>query len=238
MIKLFDQDPALLEPVGAHGGRRDQEDSRRRRRGRTESKTPSADPRAPSKWIRLPRRAPDSRPQELELDASAILQGEPAPTPVVVNDRSYNIRVRFPEAIREGPGFHPQDAADQRNGQDGDARLTGDDGGRSRTDGDPARQFAAQRAGDGALRALDLGTAWKRSRRPSPICNVPPSIRVQYGGLYAEQQKSFKDFGFVLGWLSCWCSWCCCSSSATSPRPSPCFPRRCFPLAAFSSRCW
>ncbi len=35
-------------------------------------------------------------PQEIELDASAILQGEPATTPVVVNDRSYTIRVRFP----------------------------------------------------------------------------------------------------------------------------------------------
>ena len=33
-------------------------------------------------------------PQEVELDASAILQGEPASTPVVVNDRAYTIRVR------------------------------------------------------------------------------------------------------------------------------------------------
>jgi multidrug efflux pump subunit AcrB len=28
--------------------------------------------------------------------------------------------------------------------------------------------------------------------------NVPPSIRVQYGGQYAEQQKSFRDLVFVL----------------------------------------
>ena len=39
-------------------------------------------------------------PQEIELDASAILQGEPATTPVVVNDRAYTIRVRFPENTR------------------------------------------------------------------------------------------------------------------------------------------
>src|SRR5665213_2840089 len=39
-------------------------------------------------------------PQEIELDASAILQGEPATTPVVVNDRSYTIRVRFPQDTR------------------------------------------------------------------------------------------------------------------------------------------
>ena len=39
-------------------------------------------------------------PQEIELDTSAILQGEPAPTPVVLNDRAYTIRVRFPESTR------------------------------------------------------------------------------------------------------------------------------------------
>src|SRR5258708_34587105 len=39
-------------------------------------------------------------PQEIELDASAVLQGEPATTPVVVNDRAYTIRVQFPESVR------------------------------------------------------------------------------------------------------------------------------------------
>src|SRR5207344_1883299 len=39
-------------------------------------------------------------PQEIEIDASAILQGEAATTPVVVNDRAYTIRVRFPENAR------------------------------------------------------------------------------------------------------------------------------------------
>src|SRR5262249_58234175 len=39
-------------------------------------------------------------PQEVEVDTSAILQGEPATVPVVVNDRTYPIRVRFPESAR------------------------------------------------------------------------------------------------------------------------------------------
>ena len=37
-------------------------------------------------------------PEEVAVDASAILEGEPAATPVVLNDRAYTIRVRFPEA--------------------------------------------------------------------------------------------------------------------------------------------
>src|SRR5439155_8340439 len=39
-------------------------------------------------------------PQEIEVDISAMLQGEPAPTPVVLNDRPYTIRIRFPESTR------------------------------------------------------------------------------------------------------------------------------------------
>ncbi len=50
--------------------------------------------------IRWSRRASGFTPQEVELDASAILQGEPATTPVVVNDRAYTIRVRFPQSTR------------------------------------------------------------------------------------------------------------------------------------------
>src|SRR5260370_39530201 len=38
---------------------------------------------------------------EVELEARAILQGEPAPPPVVVNARAYPIRVRFPESTRQ-----------------------------------------------------------------------------------------------------------------------------------------
>ena len=38
--------------------------------------------------------------EEVALDASAILEGEPAPTPVITNDRAYIIRVRFPAQNR------------------------------------------------------------------------------------------------------------------------------------------
>src|SRR6266568_1016341 len=39
-------------------------------------------------------------PEEVAVDASAILEGEPAATPVILNDRAYTIRVRFPEQNR------------------------------------------------------------------------------------------------------------------------------------------
>ncbi len=64
-------------------------------------------------------------PQEIELDASAILQGEPAPPPVVVNDRTYTIRVRFPGERACIAGADPQYADHQFDRQDGDAGLAG-----------------------------------------------------------------------------------------------------------------
>src|SRR6266852_1514842 len=39
-------------------------------------------------------------PEEIALDAAAILEGEPSATPVILNDRAYTIRIRFPEQSR------------------------------------------------------------------------------------------------------------------------------------------
>ncbi len=39
-------------------------------------------------------------PEEIAVDAAAILEGEPAATPVITNDIAYTIRVRYPEENR------------------------------------------------------------------------------------------------------------------------------------------
>src|SRR5207245_11166711 len=39
-------------------------------------------------------------PQEIAVDAAALLEGEPATTPVVTNGRPYTVRVRFPAGRR------------------------------------------------------------------------------------------------------------------------------------------
>src|SRR5271154_3199116 len=45
---------------------------------------------------------------------------------------------------------------------------------------------------------MSLGTGMAAVQETVAAMNLPPSIRVVYGGLYAEQQKSFKDLGVVL----------------------------------------
>jgi CzcA family heavy metal efflux pump len=136
--------------------------------------------------------------QELELDASAILQGEPAPTPVVVNDRSYTIRVRFPHQ-------NPQTLDSVRN------TLLVSGTGKTATLGalavmveDPGqneiRRENLQRDVQVTARfeGLNLGDGMKQVQQAIADLKLPPSIRVQYGGTFEEQQKSFKDFAFVL----------------------------------------
>jgi len=138
-------------------------------------------------------------PQEIELDASAILQGEPATTPVVVNDRSYTIRVRFPEDTRA--------SLDQiRN-----TMITSSSTGKTASLGslaefqDEAGQTEILRenlqrevAVTGRFEGVSLGAGMQMVQEAVADLHIPPSIHVVYGGTYAEQQKSFRDLLEVL----------------------------------------
>ncbi len=138
-------------------------------------------------------------PQEIELDASALLQGEPASTPVVVNDRAYTIRVRFPDNTRS--------TLDQlRN-----TIITSTSTGKSATLGTLADfqnevgQTEIRRenllryvATTGRLEGISLGDGVDLVKKAVAELDLPPTIRVVYGGLYAEKEKSFKDLTVVL----------------------------------------
>ncbi len=137
-------------------------------------------------------------PQEVELDASAILQGEVATTPVIVNDRSYTLRVRFPESTRAS-------FDDVRN------TLLVSGTGRTATLGALAtfqdlpgqteiRRENLQRdiAVTARLEGTNLGDGVAAVQKAVSQLHVPAAIRVEYGGTYAEQQKSFRDLLFVL----------------------------------------
>jgi CzcA family heavy metal efflux pump len=136
--------------------------------------------------------------EEVELDASAILQGEPAATPVVVVDRAYTIRVRFPEWTRSSTEA-------MRN------TILGSTTGRSASLGTLARlielpgQMEMRRdnlqtdvAVTARLEELNLGSAIKAVQDAITQVRLPSTIRVAYGGAYQEQQRSFHDLLTVL----------------------------------------
>nr|WP_312448235.1 efflux RND transporter permease subunit [Brevundimonas naejangsanensis] len=47
------------------------------------------------------------------------------------------------------------------------------------------------------LEGRDLGSAMREVSRTVSRLNLPSGVRVEYGGLYAEQQKSFRDLAVV-----------------------------------------
>src|ERR1700730_12031605 len=48
------------------------------------------------------------------------------------------------------------------------------------------------------LEGVDLGTGVAAVQKAVADMHLPPSIRVEYGGTYKEQQKSFHDLVIVL----------------------------------------
>jgi CzcA family heavy metal efflux pump len=137
-------------------------------------------------------------PEEVAVNAAAVLEGEPAATPVILNDRSYTVRVRFPEQNRS--------SLDTMN----NALLTSSTG-RTATLGslatismDPGqteiRRENLQRLVQvtGRFEGVDLGTGIAAVQRAVNDLHLPSSIRVEYGGLYAEERKSSSDMLVVL----------------------------------------
>ncbi|HEY3442316.1 MAG TPA: efflux RND transporter permease subunit [Paludibaculum sp.] len=137
-------------------------------------------------------------PQELELDAAAILQGEPATPPVVVNDRAYGIRVRFPAETRISLDSIRNTMLVSGTGKTATigslAQMVEIPGQTEIRRANLQRYVAVTARFDG----LNLGDGMAKVQEVVAGLNIPPSIRVEYGGQFEEQRKSFKDLAIVL----------------------------------------
>lgn len=137
-------------------------------------------------------------PQEVSTDASAILLGEVAPTPVVANDRAYNIRVRFPDANRTTLDAMKNTLLVSATGHTATlgslATITEDPG-----QTEILRQNLQREVDVTArLEGMSLGTGVAKVQAAIADMHLPSSIRIEYGGLYAQQQQSFRDLTLVL----------------------------------------
>jgi len=135
---------------------------------------------------------------EVELDASAILQGEPAANPVVINDRSYTVRVRFPEPSRASVDAIRNTLLTSSTGKTatlGELATVEQIPGQTEIIRENLQRDVAVTA---RLEGLNLGSGMMQVQQAVRNLNIPPSIRVAYGGGYEEQQKSFHDLAIVL----------------------------------------
>jgi CzcA family heavy metal efflux pump len=137
-------------------------------------------------------------PEEIAVDAAAILEGEPATTPVVVNDRAYTIRVRFPDQSRatlERMSNTLLTSATGRTATLGSLATVTTDPGQTEI-----RRENLQRLVEvtGRFEGVDLGSGITAVKKAVDDLHLPASIRVEYGGTYEEQTKSFRDLLMVL----------------------------------------
>jgi multidrug efflux pump subunit AcrB len=137
-------------------------------------------------------------PQEIELDASAIFQGEPATVPMVLNNRPYTLRVTFPPATRASLDAIQNTLLVSATGKVatlGTLATIWNDPGQAEI-----RRENLQRdvAVTGRFEGMSLGKGIALVQKKVAALHIPSGIRVLYGGLYQQQQQSFHDLLFVL----------------------------------------
>src|SRR6202162_2267169 len=137
-------------------------------------------------------------PEEVALDAAAILEGEPAALPVILNDRPYTIRVRFPESSRSSLEAMSNTLVASSAGHTatlGSLATVVQEAGQTEI-----RRENLQRLVEvtGRFEGIDLGSGIAAVKKAVSDMHLPNSIRVEYGGIYEEQQRSFHDLLMVL----------------------------------------
>jgi multidrug efflux pump subunit AcrB len=135
---------------------------------------------------------------QLVVAASAIVDGEPATTPVVINDRPYTLRVRYPEANRASlEGMSNTLLVNSSGGTAtfGSLAAVTELPGQTEILRENLQRDVEVTA---RLEGLDLGTGVAAVQKAINDLKLPPEIRVEYGGTYKEQQKSFHDLVIVL----------------------------------------
>ncbi len=136
--------------------------------------------------------------EEVALDAAAILEGEPSPTPVVANDRAYTLRVRFPAANRSSLEAMRDTLLVSSTGHTatlGSLSTVVENPGQTEVLRENLQRDVAVSA---RLEGRSLSSGMADVQRVVAGLHIPASIRVVYGGTYAEQQRSFHDLVIVL----------------------------------------
>ena len=137
-------------------------------------------------------------PQEIAEDATSLLDGLPTNEPMIVDGRPYTMRVRM--------------GAEHRGSLDAiENTVFNSTTGHTATLGalanvmelPPQNEIRRENLQQvvlvsGRLEGSDLGGAMTKVKAAVARLNLPASVRVEYGGTYQEQQKSFTDLSRVL----------------------------------------
>jgi multidrug efflux pump subunit AcrB len=135
---------------------------------------------------------------QITVISSAIVDGEPATAPLIINDRPYTLRVRYPAATRASLEAMGNTMIVNSNG--GTATL----GSISTISELPGQtevlrdNLQREKEVTARLEGIDLGGGVAAVQKAVDDLHLPPSIRVEYGGTYKEERKSARDLYIVL----------------------------------------
>jgi multidrug efflux pump subunit AcrB len=133
---------------------------------------------------------------QLSIVTSSIVDGEPATTPVVINDRPYVVRVRYPKQSRSSLESMKNTLLVNSNGGTATLGAMSDISevpGQIEVIRDNLQRDVVVAA---RLEGIDLGTGVLAVQKAVNDLKLP--IRVEYAGTFKEQQKSFRELETVL----------------------------------------
>jgi multidrug efflux pump subunit AcrB len=137
-------------------------------------------------------------PQEVAEDATSILDGVTTTDPVIANGRPYTVRVRLGDETRQSFDSIVNTVFNSASGKLATlgslAQVT------QLPPQNEIRRENLQRmvVVTAQLEGSDLGTAIARVQHTVRAMHLPSTVRVDYGGAYQEQQKSFSELLRVL----------------------------------------
>ena len=137
-------------------------------------------------------------PTEVAEDATSILDGVNTTDPLIANGRPYTIRVRLGDETRASLDTIRNTVFNSASGH------TSTLGAMTQvTELPPQNEIRRENLQQlvvvtGRLQGTDLGTAVGQVQEVVASMHLPPSVRVEYGGTYQEQQKSFSELLRVL----------------------------------------
>jgi len=137
-------------------------------------------------------------PHNVANEAAAMLDGVTAPEPVVVDDRPYTLRIRYPRTTRSSLAAMNNTLLMSPTGQTatlGSLASITELPGQTEILQDNQQRYVAVTA---RLEGLDLGHGIAAVQKVLAGMHLPSSIRIEYGGLYKTQQQSFRDLVLVL----------------------------------------
>ena len=137
-------------------------------------------------------------PTEIAEDATSILDGVTVQDPLIANGKPYTIRVRLGDETRQSLETIRNTVFNSASGHT--ASLGSMTNITQLPPQNEIRRENLQRlvVVTARLEGTDLGTAVAKVQQRVKAMHLPASVRVEYGGTYQEQQKSFADLVKVL----------------------------------------